>query len=167
MLKNNTNNKQVFELNHKQTKSDSTRERMFNCNLKIMDNILLNHNNEHSDNEEDDAASNTNNDKDDTEFNRHKQLRIRTNKHIDYLTKLEACNSNSTKFKNDDVIDDQLDDEDDVEHHHSEMIRSDQLKKNDYLQMAMYYKNLCKVEHLLLLSSVGTSTRTRVMSIFF
>lgn len=131
-------NKQIFaaESNHSNKMNKDNKEKMFNCNLKIMDHILTNM----SDKE---ICSNQDDDDDDdkdSEFN-NKQIKIKSNKHIDYVTKLDQM---ATKFKNynDDIVDDQLDDEFNDDERHTELVRA---KKNDYLQMALHYKNLCKV----------------------
>lgn len=131
-------NKQIFaaESNHSNQMNKDNKEKMFNCNLKIMDHILTNM----SDKE---ICSNQDDDDDDDKdsvFN-NKQIKIKSNKHIDYVTKLDQM---ATKFKNynDDIVDDQLDDEFNDDERHTELVRA---KKNDYLQMALHYKNLCKV----------------------
>ena len=148
--------------NHSNKMKQDQRERLFNCNLKIMDNILFNQSDKETSSHQDDEDDDNNNEKEEAELFARKNKSKLVNKHIDYVTKMDRINQNqnhhyrpSKHFSEDiDYVDDQFGDEsndnDDNEHQqvNNEITRfknSENYNKNDYLQMAMHYKNLCKV----------------------
>lgn len=170
-------NKQIYSPsvsnnNHSNQIKQDQREKLFNCNLKIMDNILFNQSDKETSSHQDDEDED-NNEKEEL-LNRKNKSKL-ANRHIDYVTKMDRINQHqwqhqqqqqfqqyrhfrpNKNFNEDiDYVDDQFDDNEsndngndsNEQNHHNEIIRfknSDHYNKNDYLQMAMHYKNLCKV----------------------
>jgi hypothetical protein len=178
MLKN--KKQQVFSgTDSNQVKQDN-RERAINCNLKIMDNILLlsqsdketssNHN-QYDDDDDNDTTNdkeseselfcfNTNN----NNYNKNKIINKNyKNNHNSYKLKsgyvstsrIDQIGIINSKFNKQlnmiDIVDDQLDDDYNINNNNIIKFNKQQQQQqqqnkteNEYLQMAIHYKNLCK-----------------------
>ena len=178
MLKN--KKQQVFSgTDSNQVKQDN-RERVINCNLKIMDNILLsqsdketssNHN-QYDDDDDNDTTNdkeseselfcfNTNNNNNNN-YNKNKIIKNYKNNHNNYKLKsgyvstsrIDQIGIINSKFNKQlnmiDIVDDQLDDDYNINNNNIIKFNKHQQQQhqnkteNEYLQMAIHYKNLCK-----------------------
>ena len=178
MLKN--KKQQVFSgTDSNQVKQDN-RERVINCNLKIMDNILLSQSDKetssnHNQYDDDDDNDTTNDKESESElfcfntntnnknnYNKNKIIKNYKNNHNNYKLKsgyvstsrIDQIGIINSKFNKQlnmiDIVDDQLDDDYNINNNNNNNIikfnKQQQQNKteNEYLQMAIHYKNLCK-----------------------